>query len=102
MKPTYDVCDCFTLVLWMPFHMLGERGFAHTQRYQGAAYRRAQLQRGMGIVDAAMHILTQLVTRQRQRNFAVALIEASEPEARTMILAAIARRARAAFEGGRV
>jgi hypothetical protein len=39
-----------------------------------------------GLVDAAMYVLTQLVTRQRQRNFAIAIADASPNEARRMIL----------------
>ena len=39
-----------------------------------------------GIVDAAMHILTQLVARKRQRNFAVEIADTSAHEARKMIL----------------
>lgn len=39
-----------------------------------------------GLVDAAMYVLTQLVTRQRQRNFAIAIADASAHEARGMIL----------------
>lgn len=39
-----------------------------------------------GLIDGAMYILSQLVTRQRQRNFAITIADASPPEARRMIL----------------
>jgi hypothetical protein len=39
-----------------------------------------------GLVDAAMYVLAQMVTRQRQRIFAVAIADASPIEARRMIL----------------
>jgi hypothetical protein len=39
-----------------------------------------------GLIDGAMYVLSQLVTRQRQRSFAIAIAHASPPEARKMIL----------------
>ena len=39
-----------------------------------------------GFVDAAMHVLAQMVTRQRQHSFATAIAHASPQEARRMIL----------------
>jgi hypothetical protein len=39
-----------------------------------------------GLIDAAMYVLGQMVTRQRQRIFAINIADASPPEARRMIL----------------
>jgi len=39
-----------------------------------------------GLIDGAMYILGQLVTRQKQRNFAIAIADASPSEARRMVL----------------
>ena len=39
-----------------------------------------------GLIDAAMYVLGQMVTRQRQRIFAITIADASPPEARRMIL----------------
>ncbi len=39
-----------------------------------------------GVIDAAMYLLAEMVTRQRQRIFAIAIADASPAEARRMIL----------------
>ena len=39
-----------------------------------------------GLIDAAMYVLGQMVTRQQQRIFAITIADASPPEARRMIL----------------
>ena len=39
-----------------------------------------------GLIDAAMYVLGQMVTRERQRIFAITIADASPPEARRMIL----------------
>lgn len=39
-----------------------------------------------GLVDGAMHVLSQVVTRQRKRRFAMEIADAPAPEARRMLL----------------